>query len=213
MTGTTRVPARGLELQAAGVTPAVVDVFDAAALLDAVLAARPDVIVHQLTDLPRGLPPERMAEAIERNARIRREGTANLVQAAVHARVARIVAQSIAWAYAASPAPVTEDSPLDAAATGLRSVTVGGVVALERLVTSTPEIAGLVLRYGRLYGPGTGADAPGEAPTVHVDAAASAAVQALTRWAAGAYNVVDDGSPISNLKARRELAWDPAFRR
>ena len=209
MTGTTRVPARGLELKAAAVTPAVVDVFDAAALRDAVLAARPDVIVHQLTDLPRGLPPERMAEAIERNARIRREGTANLVQAAVHARVARIVAQSIAWAYAASPAPVTENAPLDAAATGLRSVTVGGVVALERLVTSTPESAGLVLRYGRLYGPGTGTDAPGEAPTVHVDAAA---VQALTRGAAGAYNVVDDGSPISNLKARRELAWDPAFR-
>jgi nucleoside-diphosphate-sugar epimerase len=47
---------------------------------------------------------------------------------------------------------------------------------------------------------------------VHVDAAASAAVLALTRGAAGAYNVVDDGSPISNLKARRELAWDPAFR-
>ncbi len=136
MTGTTRVPARGLELQAAGVTPAVVDVFDAAALRDAGLAARPDVIVHQLTDLPRGLPP-------------------------------------------------------------------------ERLVTSTPESAGLVLRYGRLYGPGTGADAPGEAPTVHVD---SAAVLALARGGAGAYNVVDDGSPISNLKTRRELAWDPAFR-
>ena len=96
MTGTTRAPARAVELRAAGVTPLLVDVFDAAALREALVAARPDIAVQQITDLPRGLPPERMTEGIERNARIRREGTANLVRAAVHAGVPRVVAQSIA---------------------------------------------------------------------------------------------------------------------
>jgi uncharacterized protein YbjT (DUF2867 family) len=52
VTGTTRAPSRAEELRAGGITPVVVDVYDAAALSAAMLAARPDVIVHQLTDLP-----------------------------------------------------------------------------------------------------------------------------------------------------------------
>jgi nucleoside-diphosphate-sugar epimerase len=153
-----------------------------------------------------------MIEGIERNARIRREGTATLVEGARHARVSRIVAQSIAWAYAPGPPPLTEDTPLDMAAPGIRRGTVQGIVALERLVTDTPGVGGLVLRYGHLYGPAPGADAPGEPPTVHVDAAAWAAVCALEGGAPGAYNVVDDGGPVSNARARRELGWDPSFR-
>jgi hypothetical protein len=56
-----------------------------------------------------------------------------------------------------------------------------GIVALERLTLSSPPIEGVVLRYGYLYGPGTGADLAGEAPPLHVDAAASAALLAIKR--------------------------------
>jgi nucleoside-diphosphate-sugar epimerase len=80
--GTTRSATKADALRAAGVEPIVVDVFDALALSRAVSAARPDIVVHQLTDLPPGLDPARMAEGTQRNARMRREGTRNLVAAA-----------------------------------------------------------------------------------------------------------------------------------
>ena len=155
--GTTRSEAKAHNLQAAGATPVLVDVFDAGALARAVANARPAVVIHQLTDLPAGLDPSRMAEAIRRNARIRDEGTRNLVAAAVAAGARRLVAQSIAWAYAPGPQPYEEDAPLDLAAEGMRAVTVRGVAALEHQVTDAP-LEAVVLRYGRLYGPGTGAD-------------------------------------------------------
>src|SRR5690349_6750717 len=80
--GTTRSAGKADLLRHLGAEPVVVDVFDAGALAKAVAAFRPDVIVHQLTDLPPGLDPSRMAEATARNARIRDEGTCNLVAAA-----------------------------------------------------------------------------------------------------------------------------------
>jgi hypothetical protein len=79
--------------------------FDAEALRLAAIAAKPSVVVHQLTDLPPGLDPARMAEALVRNAHIREEGTRNLVNAAVAARSGRLVAQSIAFAYGPGPKP------------------------------------------------------------------------------------------------------------
>lgn len=212
VTGTTRSPAKAETLRAAGATGVVVDVFDAAALREAVRAARPDVVVHQLTDLPRNLPPDRLAEGLARNARIRTEGTRNLVEAARLAGARRLVAQSIAWAYAPGPEPHSEKDPLDLGADGPRGVTVGGIAELERLVTSTPGFDGLALRYGRWYGPETGAETPPGGVSVHVDAAAWAAALAIDRGPAGIYNVVDDGGTAANAKARRELGWEPSFR-
>src|SRR5215469_17589340 len=81
--GTTRSPAKSEALRAAGVDPVVVDVFDAAALAHAVSAGRAEIVIHQLTDLPPGLDPSRMAEGTRRNARMRAEGTENLVAAAL----------------------------------------------------------------------------------------------------------------------------------
>ena len=71
--GTTRSTTKADALRTAGAEPIVVDVFDAPALSRAVSAARPDVVVHQLTDLPPGLDPARMLEATRRNARMRRD--------------------------------------------------------------------------------------------------------------------------------------------
>ena len=81
--GSTRSEANADALRALGADPVVVDVFDAPALSRAVASARPDVVIHQLTDLPKDLNPREMGAAIVRTARIRSEGTRNLVRAAI----------------------------------------------------------------------------------------------------------------------------------
>ena len=103
VTGTTRSAARAPIISDAGATPAVVDVFDAAALREVARAARPEVVIHQLTDLPEEPDPEKIAASLAANARIRIEGTPNLIAAAKAAGARRMIAQSIAFAYAPGP--------------------------------------------------------------------------------------------------------------
>ncbi|USI71588.1 NAD-dependent epimerase/dehydratase family protein [Sphingomonas morindae] len=210
--GTTRSTARVADIEALGATPLIVDVFDADALVRAVREAEPDIVIHQLTDLSSGL--EQDPEAARRaNARLRREGTANLVGAAIAAGAGRFVAQSIAWAYAPGPTPYTEDAPLDVGAEGARHTTiVEGVVPLERAVLDASGLDGIVLRYGQLYGPGTWTQTPDGASPLHVDAAASAAALAIDHGAPGVYNIADEGGVVSVGKAMTELGWSPAFR-
>src|SRR4051812_41488321 len=95
--GTTRKPERQDHLRQAGAIPVVIDVFDAAALTEALRQAKPDIVVHQLTDLPYGLEPALIEEGRIRNAHLREVGTKNLVDAAVKAWVKRLISQSIAW--------------------------------------------------------------------------------------------------------------------
>jgi nucleoside-diphosphate-sugar epimerase len=211
VTGTTRSAAKVQALCSAGVNPVVVNVFDAQALSGAVLAADPDIIVHQLTDLPPGLAPGQMVEGTQRNARMRSQGTQNLVAAALGAGVRRLVAQSIAWMYAPGKEPHFEDDPLDLEAPGARAITVAGVVTLEKLTISSQPIDGVVLRYGHLYGPGTGTNMA-EAPALHVDAAAAAAVLAIEKARRGVYNIAEPSGYLSTEKARRELGFDASVR-
>jgi nucleoside-diphosphate-sugar epimerase len=211
VTATTRRAAKTGELRALGADPVVVDVFEANALLAAAIAAKPEIVIHQLTDLPAGLDPSKMTEAIERNARIRDEGTRNLVEAARAAGATRLIAQSIAWAYAPGAEPHSETDPLDSGAEGARAVSVGGVIALEKHVLGAAPITGVVLRYGHLYGPGTGAET-GADPAVHVDAATYAALLAVERGAHGAFNVAEPNSHVMTGKAVSELGWRPDFR-
>ncbi len=210
--GTTRFYAKAGTLRALGAEPVVVDVFDADALRQAVLAAKPDIVIHQLTDLPPGLDPAKMADALGRNARIRIEGTRNLIDAAIAAGARRLIAQSIAWMYAPGPQPHGEDDPLDPAATGPRGVTLAGVRSLETQTLQSPPLQGVVLRYGQLYGPGTGSDrAHGSAP-LHVDAAAHAALLAIDHGTPGFYNIAEPNDLIATDKARRDLGFDAGFR-
>ena len=113
VTGTTRSVEKAAALRAMGVTPVIVDVFDAQALLDSVCAAQPAVVIHQLTDLPPALDPAKMPEARIRNARLREIGTRHLVAAAVAAGAQRMVAQSLAFVYAPGPLPYHEDAALN----------------------------------------------------------------------------------------------------
>ncbi|MEV0186526.1 NAD(P)-dependent oxidoreductase [Streptomyces sp. NPDC050625] len=184
-------------LRAAGVEGVVMDALDDESVMAAVLGAAPDVVVHQLTSLA-------LHDSVA-NARIRREGTRHLVDAAKKAGVRRMIAQSISWAYRPGTEPADEDTALDTEAEGSRSVPVGGVLALESAVAEMPEHA--VLRYGTLYGPGTwyaprgpvaDALARGLVPAndavtsfLHVKDAAVAALSAL-QWPSGTYNIVDD---------------------
>ncbi|MFL9877504.1 NAD(P)-dependent oxidoreductase [Herbaspirillum rhizosphaerae] len=210
--GSTRRQARTERLKALGAIPVVVDVFDAQALTTELIRIGPAVVIHQLTDLPQQLDPQAMAEAGSRNAHLRSAGTRNLINAALAAGTKRMIAQSIAWAYASGNQPYAEESALDINAEGARRVSIDGVVALETQVLQTSGLAGTVLRYGQLYGPGTwNVEAKGVSP-VHVDAAAHAALLALQKEAVGVFNITEDNPEVSNAKARKQLAWNPAFR-
>jgi nucleoside-diphosphate-sugar epimerase len=207
----TRSPQKVALLAQLGVTPVVVDVFDSPRLSQAVADARPDVVIHQLTDLPPGLDPTRMEEATRRNARIRDEGTRSLIAAAIAAGVRRFVAQSIAFAYADAPLPHGEQDKLAIDAEGRAGISARGVASLERQVLDAP-VEGLVLRYGRLYGPGTGFEAPAGRSPVHVDAAARAAALAATRGERGIYNIAEDDGTVSSERAKRQLTWSADWR-
>jgi len=208
VTGTTRSAAKADALAQAGAKAAVVDVFDAGALEAAVVAARPEVVIHELTDLPDSSNADAIAASLAANARIRIEGTGNLIAAAKAAGARRMIAQSISFIYAPGREPHVEDDPLVPPDT----ISARGVHALESAVTGTPGLEGIVLRYGRLYGPGTWAEKSTGRGFLHVDAAAQAALLALTRGGAGIYNIAEDDGEVSIAKARRELGFDPAFR-
>ena len=210
VTGTTRSLSKVAAIEALGARAVVADAFDADALTPAVIAAKPDVVIHQLTDLPDTVDPSQAAAMRERNSRLRIEGTRNLMAATKAAGARRVVAQSIAFVYAPGAKPYREGDPLDSGEA--QRMTMSGVVALEDAVLKTPGVDGIVLRYGRLYGPGTWFDKPGGPGPLTTAAAAHAALLAITRGAPGLYNVAEDDGEFSIEKARRELGFDPAFR-
>jgi nucleoside-diphosphate-sugar epimerase len=206
--GMTRSQERAEELRAQGVESAVCDAFDAEGVERAVREARPEVLIHQLTDIPRAIDPRKVEEQFAGNDRLRVEGTRNLAAAAQAAGVRRMISQSIAFAYAPGDTLRTEEDPLflDGPQTWPRSVE-----AVESLEHQTLGIDGVVLRYGYFYGPGTAYAGDGSTAAmvrkrafpvvgkgsavysfIHVDDAASATVAALDRGGPGIYNVVDD---------------------
>jgi nucleoside-diphosphate-sugar epimerase len=210
VTGMTRDAKVARELEAAGIRAVVADVFDAEGLKRAVAEAQPEVVMHQLTDLPRVLGGEaELAAAYPRNARIRIEGTRNLVAAAKAAGAKRFIVQSVAFAYAPGAEPHPETDPLNLV-DGPRLVTVRAAADMEQEVLQSGMEA-VVLRYGLLYGPGTWTEGPARKPALHVDAAAKAAVLALS-CSPGVYNIADEDGTVVIGKARTEMGFDPAFR-
>jgi nucleoside-diphosphate-sugar epimerase len=210
--GTTRSPEKAAMLRSLGVEPLVVDVFDAHALANAARAADARTVIHQLTDLPPGLDPKRMPAARERNARLRELGTRNLIAAGLACGMRRLIAQSVSFVYAPGPLPYREDAPLDVGAPAeAGGLSARGVASLESQVLQG-SFEGVVLRYGRLYGPGTGFDGPAAGGPVHVDAAAQAARLAVSRGSPGIYNIAEEDGAVCSAKAARELGWQADFR-
>ena len=154
--GTTRSAEKAELLRELGAEPLVIDVYDVDALREAVVDFAPDLVMYQLTDLPDDA--SQIPERAKANARIREEGTANLIAAAQAAGAGRFLAQSIAWTPAAG-----NESRED----------------LEAQVLAYDGV-GVVLRYGQFYGPGTYYEAePPDPPRIEINAAACATVSAL----------------------------------
>jgi nucleoside-diphosphate-sugar epimerase len=207
----TRVQSRAAAIAAAGAEPAVGDVFNRDGLLAIVRAAVPDAIIHQLTDLPAAMNPRKLDETYERNNRVRREGTRNLLAAAVQSGVKRFVVQSMATWYRPEGGRLkSESDPLWSDGPEPIGEAVRTLATMETSVMRETPI-GIVLRYGGFYGAGTwyapGGDiarrmksrgfpviahGAGITSFVHVDDAASAVVSALNARSSAVYNVVDD---------------------
>jgi nucleoside-diphosphate-sugar epimerase len=206
----TRSPAKAESLRAQGATPAVADALDRDAVIAAVVAARPDVVVHEMTAIGE-IDLRHPDRTFARTNRLRTEGTDTLLAAAREAGATRFVAQSFAgWPYErAGGAAKTEDEPLDPAPPkGIRE-THAAIRHLEKAVLARD---GIVLRYGGFYGPGTSlvrggeqydavrerkfpvvGDGGGVWSLIHIDDAAAATVAAIERGEPGSiYNIVDD---------------------
>lgn len=224
VTGTTRSEERAEAIRAAGARAVVCDALDADAFRAAVVVAAPEVVVHELTALPRRFNP-RDKQMYAPTNRVRREGTRNLIAAAQEAGARRIVCQSIAFAYAPGERPEVKEecAPLALEAPPPFGDTVRAIDEMERSVVGAEGLEGLVLRYGWFYGPGTYFADDGSVardvrrrrlPVIgkgiglysfaHVDDAASATVAAVERGAPGVYNIVDD-----DPAPQRE--WLPAY--
>jgi nucleoside-diphosphate-sugar epimerase len=224
----TRRPERAPDLERMGAVAAVADALDRDALGDAVTRAHPQVVVHELTALAGLRDFQHLDRSFAATNRLRTEGTDNLLAAARAAGASRFIAQSYAgWPYARTGGPVkSEDDPLDPDPPRRARQSLAAIRHLERAVLEAPGIAGLVLRYGGLYGPGTSLAPGGEQfqdlhrrrfpivgrgggvwSFVHVDDAAQATALAVDRGAPGLYNVVDD-EPAPVATWLPALAWE-----
>ena len=106
-----------------------------------------------------------------------------------------------------------EDDPLDTGAQGERATSVEAVRVLESLVLGTRNLSGTVLRYGKLYGPGTWSETPSADIALHVHDAARAAFLAAERpEATGIFNVSEPDPQLNGERAARLLGWEPGFR-
>jgi 2-alkyl-3-oxoalkanoate reductase len=208
-----RVAALGLP----EVKAAVGDAFDRQAVTRAVVDAQPEVVVNQLTNLPRTANPKEVVAGFARTGQLRREVSATLVDAATRAGARRVIAQSIAFIYRPGPGTRTEDDPLWVDSRGMLRRLAIPLGTLESVTLGAGQPDGVVLRYGMFYGPGTQLDrnglftflvrrrlvpvprgAEGFFNFVHVEDAASATVAAL-EGPAGIFNVVDD-APAQTLE-------------
>jgi 2-alkyl-3-oxoalkanoate reductase len=208
VTASTRSQAKVRQLATAGAAPVIVDGLDREAVLKAVAAAEPEVIVHQMTALTHMRGFRHFDKEFAVTNELRSRGTDYLLEAASAVGTRRLVAQSfIGWNNIRSGSQVkTEQDPLDPHPLAVTAKTMAAIRHLEETVpAAVPE--GLVLRYGILYGHGASdlmleIARKRQMPVVgrgtgiwsftEVTDAATATVAAITRGTPGIYNVVDD---------------------
>ena len=219
----TRSPEKARALAEQGIEPAVADVFDADAVKAVVSRAQPEIVIEQLTALPRSYTRESMSAAAPLNTRIRLEGGANVLAAAKAAGVRRYLRQSIAFWAIPGPGLADEQTPLALDASPAVVADARLVTELEQRLLGSPDIEGIALRYGFLYGPGTWFNPDGDVakqvrqqqfPIVgngagvwswlHIEDTAIATVAAAEHGNPGIYIVADD----EPLPVRQ---WLPAF--
>ena len=210
---TTRTQEKVAELRAQGAEPVVMDALDRSGVATAVMSSRPEVIVHEMTAIPSMLDLKHFDREFAVTNRLRTDGTENLLDAADAARTRMFVAQSYAsWPNIREGGPVkTEEDPLEPNPPEGMTETLAAIRKMESLVLHATGIAGIVLRYGSFYGPGTSlandggmvrllrqrnlpliGNGAGVWSFIHVDDAANATRVAIERGRAGIYNIVDD---------------------
>ena len=208
-----------------GIEPAIADVFDTEAVKAVVSRAQPEVVIEQLTALPKTYTSESMRAAGPLNTRIRLEGGANVLAAAQAAGVRRYLRQSIAFWAVPGPGLADEQTPLAVDASPAVAADARLVTEIERRLFGIPEVEGIILRYGFFYGPGTWFNPDGDVarqvreqqfPIVgsgegvwswlHIEDAAMATVAAAEQGNPGVYLITNDRP----LPVRE---WLPAFAR
>lgn len=204
-----------------GVEAVIADVFDADAVQVAINDAQPEVVIEQLTSLPKTYTPESMQATGELNKRIRLEGGANVLAAAQAAGVRRYLRQSIAFWAVPGIGLASEETPLSLDASPAVAADAHTVTELEQRLLETPNLEGIVLRYGFLYGPGTWFAPDGDVAKqvrqqqfpivgsgegvwswVHIEDVAAATVAAVEQGNPGIYLITDDRP----LKVRQWLS-------
>lgn len=225
VTGTSRSAEGMRRIHAAGGRGVIMDGRDAASIRRAVLDARPDALVHQLTSLSGGIDLKRLDDTFAVTNEMRTRGTDALVAAAKEAGTSRILVQSFTgWTNEHAGTPVkTEQDPLDPSPVPASRRTLAAIAHAEKTAV---DAGGLALRFGSFYGPGQALGEGGEMlelvrkgrmPVVgagagiwsfcHIDDAATATVAAATRGAGGLYNIVDDDpAPVSDWLPELALA-------
>ncbi len=209
----TRSAAKIEAIKRMGAEPVVADGLDAASMKTAVVSVRPEIIIHQMTDLSGVMDFRHFDRTFAVTNALRTRGTDHLLAAAREAGVKRFIAQSFCgWTFARSGGSVkTEADALDPDPPQELRRTLQAIQYLERTVTNSANPEGIVLRYGAFYGPDTGmltpamidqlrhrrmpliGDGAGWWSFIHVDDAASATLAAIDRGSAGnIYNIVDD---------------------
>ncbi len=203
--GTHRSPGGAEHVRALGAEPLALDLLDARAVRQAVLASEPEAIVHQATALANAKFSRNFDRVFATTNRLRTEGTDALLAAAGEAGVRRFIAQSFAsYRYAREGGPVkVEDDPLDPNPLPSTRESQAAMRYLDQTVT---DAGGTALRYGGFYGAANDGlvepvrkrqfpivgDGGGITSFIHLDDAAAATVLALERGEAGVYNIVDD---------------------
>ena len=219
----TRTPAKAQALVEQGVQPAMADVFDSDAVKAVVGRARPEVVIEQLTSLPKTYTRQSLTAAAATNNCLRLEGGANVLAAAQAAGVRRYLRQSIAFWAIPGRGLADEATPLEFDASPFVAADARLITELEHRLLGNPNIEGIALRYGFFYGPGTWFHPDGDVarqvrhqqfPIVgngegvwswlHIEDAAIATVAAAENGNPGVYLVAND-QPL----AVRE--WLPAF--
>ena len=219
----TRSPAKAQALAEQGVEPAASDVFNADAIRAVIRRAQPEVVIEQLTALPRTYTRESMRAASPFNTRLRLEGGANVLAAAQAAGVRRYLRQSIAFWAVPGPGLADEETPLAFDAAPAVAADDRGVTELERSLLGNRSIEGVALRYGFFYGPGTWFNPDGDVAQqvrwqqfpiigngggvwswLHIEDAARATVAAVEYGIPGVYLIAND-------RALAVREWLPAF--
>jgi 2-alkyl-3-oxoalkanoate reductase len=207
----TRTVEKAQALAKLGVKPVIADVFDPDAVKKAIAHAQPEVVIEQLTALPKTYTGESMSAATPLNARIRLEGGANVLAAAQAAGVRRYLRQSIAFWAIPDIGLANEETPLSLEATPAVSADAHIVTEIERRLLETPNLEGIALRYGFLYGSGTWFNPDGDVADqvrkqqfpiigngdgvwswLHIEDAAIATIAAAERGNPGIYLIADD---------------------